>query len=277
VRSFAAVAADPVKRNDVLAAEVVEEIPDAAADELQRTGRQDSGLDDAPHDELRQVARGRRGLHDRRHAGEQCRREFFKHSPDREVERVDVHGGALERHADVLADECAAPGESLERAIEVDAAVREFARALAREHEHRADAAVDVDPGVALRCAGAVRELIELRLEVEQALAERAQDGGAFVERQRAQRRPADLARVCQRGPKIEALAHGFGNRRTGARIPKEDRPALAALPGPCQVTLQAHRSLRNHSRRPGTRAACQAASVPPSPASVTSRPAGVQ
>ncbi len=191
----------PGEGNDVLAAEVVEQVADAAADELQRTGRQDSGLDDAPHDELRQVARGGRGLHDRRHAGEQCRREFFKHSPDREVEGIDVHGGALERHADVLADEGSAPGEPLERAVEVDAAVREFARTLAREHQHRADAAVDVDPGVALRRAGAVRELVELRLEVEQALAERAQDGGAFVEGQRAQGRPADLARVARAPP----------------------------------------------------------------------------
>ena len=110
---------------------MIEQVAEAAADELQRALRQDARLDDAPDDELGEIGRRRRGLHDRRHAGEQRRRQLLQHAPHREVERVDVHRRAFERHADVLADERAALRQRLRRAVDVDAAVRQLARALA--------------------------------------------------------------------------------------------------------------------------------------------------
>ena len=66
-------------------------------------------LDDAPDDELGEVGGRGRGLDDRRHAGEQRRRQLLEHAPDREIERIDVHRRAFERHADVLADESCRP------------------------------------------------------------------------------------------------------------------------------------------------------------------------
>ncbi len=142
------------ERDDVLAAEVVEQVADAAADELQGSRGQDPGLDDPTHDELGQVAGRRRGLDDCRHAGEQRWRELLEHAPDREIECIDMHGRAFERHAHVLADEAAALRQRLDAAVQVDMAVRQLTRPLAREHQHRADAAVDVDPGIALGRAG---------------------------------------------------------------------------------------------------------------------------
>ncbi len=119
------------------------------------------------------------------------------------------------------------------RAVEVDVAVRQLPRALAREHQHRADAAVDVDPGIALGRAGRVRERVELGLEVEQALAERAQHGRALVEGHRAQRRAAGFARVAERRA-----------RNRGPRSP------LPPPPRRCS-----HRAGRPHGpRRPATR-----------------------
>ena len=134
------------ERHGVLAVQVIEQIAEAAADQLQRAFRQDAGLDDAPDDQLREIGRRGRGLDDRGHAGEQRRRQLLEHAPHREVERVDVHGRAFERHADVLADERAGLRQHLDVAVDVDAAVRQLARALARIDEQRAEAAVDVDP-----------------------------------------------------------------------------------------------------------------------------------
>ena len=171
----------------------------------------------------------------------------------------------------------AALRQGLERAVEIDVAVRQLPRALAREHEHRADAAVDVDPGIALGRAGRVRERVELGLEVEQALAERAQHRRALVEGHRAQRRAADFARVTERGAEIEALARGFRHHCAGAGIAQDGRTAPAALPLAAQVTLQAHRVFSSSSLQPAARAACQAANVAPSAASLASRLAGTQ
>ena len=103
------------ERHDVLARQMIEQIAEAAADQLQRALRQDAGLDDAPDHQLGEIgSRGRR-LHDRRHAGQQRRRQLLEHAPDREVERVDVDRRAFQRHADVLADERAGLRQHLRR------------------------------------------------------------------------------------------------------------------------------------------------------------------
>ena len=114
-------------------------------------------------------------------------------------------------------------------------AVRHLARALAREHQHRADAAVDVDPGIALGRAGGVRELVELGLEVEQALAERAQHGRALVKGHRPQRGAAGLARVAQHRREVDARRSPPPRRRRRC----SRRAARSARPPPsCHVPL---------------------------------------
>jgi hypothetical protein len=51
---------------------------------------------------LGEIRGARGGLDDGRHSGEQRGGEFLEHAPHRKIERVDVHGRALERHADML-------------------------------------------------------------------------------------------------------------------------------------------------------------------------------
>ncbi len=248
------------ERHHVLAIEVIEQVADATADQLQCPGRQQPGLDDAPYDELRQVTRRGRRLHQRGHARQQRRRQLFEHAPDRKVEGVDVYCRAFERDADVLADERSALRQGLDSAIQIDAAVRQFARPFAREHEHRADAAVDVDPGVGFRRACPIGEFVELVLEVEQPLAERAQHRGALVECHGAQRATAGRARVRERAADVESAARRLRHGLAGARIKQSARVTRSFLPAIRQVTLQAHafspvgRRLRRRSYGPPAR-----------------------
>ena len=132
--------------------------------------------------------------------------KLFQHAPDGEVERVDMHGRAFERHADVLTDERAGLRQHLDVAVDVDAAVRQLARAATRISEQRAEAAVDVDHRVRLGRAGRIRQRVELFLELAQLLRELLEHRGPFVKRELAQRRPADLARITQRGAKVDAV-----------------------------------------------------------------------
>src|SRR6185369_8177892 len=108
---------------DVLTREVFEQVASTATDELQAALREDPGLDNATNDELRQIRRRRRRLDDGRHTRNQRGRELFEHAPDRKVERVDVNRCALQRRADVLADEGSGLREHLGRAIHVNTAV----------------------------------------------------------------------------------------------------------------------------------------------------------
>ncbi len=89
----------------VLPGQMVEQVADAADDQLHRARRQQAAVDHHPERGFAQIG-GRAGrLDDRRHAREQGRGELLEHPPDREVEGVDVHRRALQRRVDVLADE----------------------------------------------------------------------------------------------------------------------------------------------------------------------------
>ena len=55
---------------------------------------EDAGLDDAAYDQLGEVRRLAGRLHDGRQPGQERRRELLEEAPDREVERVDLHGDA---------------------------------------------------------------------------------------------------------------------------------------------------------------------------------------
>ncbi len=60
----------PGERDDVLAIEVIEQVTDTAADQLQRPVRQQAGIDYASHHALRQVGRARRRFYDCGDAGQ---------------------------------------------------------------------------------------------------------------------------------------------------------------------------------------------------------------
>ncbi len=97
--------------------------------------------------------------------------------------------------------------QHFDSAIHVHAAVGQLARALAGVDEQRADAAVDVDPGVALGCACGVREVVELVFVFLEPLRHRLQERRALMKGQLAQIRAADVTCVLQHGAVVEASA----------------------------------------------------------------------
>ena len=260
----------------VLAREVVEEAAEAAADELQRAFRQDPRLDDAPHDRLGKVGRRGRRLHDRRHAREERGGQLLEHAPDGEIERIDVDRGTLQRHADVLADERAALRQCLDVAVDEYVAVGELAAALAREHQHRADATIDVDPRIRLGGARLVGERVELILEFGEAFAQRAQPRGTLVKGERPQRRPADAARVLEHGLEIDPGARGMADHRTGRRVLERDARALAIDPASEDIALELHRATPSAAAT-AVRPRSQSTNVRPLAASSRSIGAAVQ
>ena len=148
-------------------------------------------------------------------------RELLEHAPDREVERIDLHRDAGPRGPEVLAEEHAGLAELLGRAVEDHGVVGQLAGALAGIAEHRADAAVDVDLGVAERRAGARRQGVELVLVLAEVLGDGLEDAGALVERQRADRRPADVAGVVDHRRQVEPGRRDPGDLLAGGRVEK--------------------------------------------------------
>jgi hypothetical protein len=225
----------------VLAGEMLEQIADAPQDQLHRAFREDAGRHDAPKHCFREVAGLGGGLDDRRHAGEQRRGELLQHPPHGEVEGVDVHRCPLERHADVLADEGAPFGERLHGAVDINVAVGELAGALAGIDEERADAAVDVDPGIVLGGPGRVGESVELLLVLAEELRERLQARGALVKGQPAQRRAADLAGMPQHQRRIQPLGACVRDHLAGARVAQRRARPAARLPPSGDEAFQLH------------------------------------
>ena len=113
----------------------------------------------------------------------------------------------------MLADERAALGKSFRRAVDDDGVVGKFAPAFGGIGEERACAAFDIDPAVGFRGARIVGEFVELILARHDRFAQRFQHLGALMEGHRAQRRAADIARVCQNACEI---AHGRADFRDG-------------------------------------------------------------
>ena len=193
---------------------MIEQVADAAAHQLDGAGRQNARLNDAPKHELGEICGARRGLDDGRHSGEQRRRELLEHAPDREIESIDLHRRALERHADMLAEKSTAFRQGLGRTVNVDTPIGQLAHALAGIDEKRGEAAIDVEPRIVLGRARAVREGIELLFVRAQCLGEAFQEAGPLMEGKLAQRCSPDAARVLERGRKIDARRAQLGDRQ---------------------------------------------------------------
>ena len=114
----------------------------------------------------------------------------------REVERVDVDRRALERNADVAADERAALRERFHRAVDVERLVGKLAAAATGIREERADTAFDIDPAVARVAPVACGHVVELFLPRREILRQRLEHPRPLVEGHGPERRPADRARV---------------------------------------------------------------------------------
>ncbi len=111
----------------------------------------------------------------------------------------------------MLAEERALLAQLLERAVEVDGVVGQFPPGLAGVAEEGAEAAVDVDAGVALGGAGRGGEGVELVLAGHESEGERLEGGGALVEGQLRECRSANLAGV---GHHLAEVESGRGDAR---------------------------------------------------------------
>ena len=150
------------ERHQVLRSDVVQEVADAARDELQRAFGQDAGLDDQLDQPGGQVRGLTGGLDQARHAGQERGRELLQGAPHREVERVDLDRHAAQRGRDVLAEERAFTAQRLDVAVDVHRVVRQLALALRGVGEQHAYAAVDVELRVTQRRACACGECVQL-------------------------------------------------------------------------------------------------------------------
>ena len=106
----------------------------------------------------------------------------------------------------MLADESARFGNRLGRSVEINRVVRHFPSPLAREHEQRGNAAIDIDPAVGTRCAGVARKRVKFLLVLAEVLCQFLQHGRAFVKRVLAQVVAADPACVGVHCRKVESL-----------------------------------------------------------------------
>ena len=228
----------PGEGNEILTREVIEQIAETAAHELQRALGQNARLDDASREQLGEVRRRGRGLHDGRHARQNRRRKLFEHPPDRKIERIDVHRRAFARHIHVLADEGAGLRQAFDPAVAIHALVRQFACTLAGEREYRADAAVDVDPRVVPGRSGAIRQRVQLLLGLQQTLGQRFQQAGALVKRHLAQRRTAAVAGMSQRRGEVDPGGGRLGDDIAGRRIAQRRTAVAATVPFSAHVAL---------------------------------------
>ena len=130
-----------------------------------------------------------------------------------------MDGHALERHRDVAADECPAFGQGLEVAVDVEGFVRQFAAALAGIAEKGADAALDIDPGIALGGAGGGRQGVEIIFPRHQILGHGLEHPGPLVEGELPHGGPAHPATVFEHRLEIEPVGPHLGHRIAGDSV----------------------------------------------------------
>jgi len=90
---------------EVLFADVVEQFAGRAANQRNRSRRQDSGIDDVFHHFVCEPGRRRGRLHENGNTRKKRRRGFFAEAPGREIERVDENRGTFRGHEKMLARE----------------------------------------------------------------------------------------------------------------------------------------------------------------------------
>src|SRR5262249_33416065 len=152
---------------------------------------------------------------------------------------VDLHRDAAQRGAHVLADERAAAAQRLHRALDVHRVVRQLPLTPTGVAEQHPDAAVDVELRVAAGGPGAVGQRVQLVAVLAQRGGQRLQQRGPLVERQLAQRRPADPAAVVQRAGQVQAGRGDPGHLIPGDRVVQRHALVRGRTPTAGQVTAQ--------------------------------------
>src|SRR5262249_39482687 len=172
-------------------------------------------------------------------AGQDGGGDLLQGSPDGEVEGVDLDGDAGPRGEDVLAEEFAAAAEGLDVAVEQHGVVGQFPAALAGVAGEHADAAVDVELGVAQGGAGPRGQGVQLGPVLAQEQAERLEHGGALVEGQPAQAGAADRAAVLEGGPHVDAGRGDGVDLLPGDGIQERRARLGGRCPGPVYIAAQ--------------------------------------
>ncbi len=233
----------PGERHQVLLTEMIEQVADAAADQLDRAFRQQPGVHDQLHQPARHVRRLGGRLDQAGHPGDERGGELLQRTPDREVERVDLHRDPVQRGQDVLADESPALAQRLDRPLGENRVVRQLAPGLAGVAEQHADAAVDVELGVPEGRPCASGQGVQLRAVLAQQQPERLEQRGPLVESQLAQRRTARRPAVVERRRQVDAGRRYPGDLLAGHRI--EHRPPVIRRIGPCPTHVAVQRRHR--------------------------------
>jgi hypothetical protein len=125
----------------------------------------------------------------------------------------------LQRRADMLPHEAALPRQHLKPAIEIDIAIGHLAPPFGGDHEHRPDAAVDVDPVVGHGRAGAVGQAVERLAPLVQIGRQRLEHPRAVVEPHGTQRGAALGDREVPDAREIEAAVPRLGENLSGGGV----------------------------------------------------------
>ena len=174
-------------------------------------------------------------------ASEDCRRELLKHAPAREIERIDVDGGALQRGQDMLSGERATFRQRFNRAVQHEGRIRQLAPSLACIDKQRADPAIDVDQIVASCRAGLKREFVKLVFPLGEVLGELLQHIRALVKGQTTEIFATDIARVSERLAHVDATAGGVRDYIAGDRTVHLDRILARRNPVPADEAVEFH------------------------------------
>ena len=227
------------KGHHVLTGDTIEQIAHRARDELERTFRQQAGLDDPPDHQLRQIGGLAGRLHDSRHSREQRGRQFLQDSPAREIEGVDMDGDPFERREDMLAGKGLIARQLVRFPVEQEVRIGQLAPAFGCIGEKGTDAAFDVDPAIGPGRTGCGRQGVELLLARHQGLADGLEHQRAVVEAQPAQRRAAHFPAMGEHGGEVNPAGVDPRDRVAGRGIEYRLAGMGAAHPFAADAALQ--------------------------------------
>src|ERR1700722_2348623 len=140
---------------------MVKQITGAAADQLKGAGGENTGTGNFPDDGFGQEGGDGGRFDDGGHACQEVDRDLLEHSPDGEVECVDMDGDAFFGNQDMLGHEGVAFTQVGALPVEAEGGVRKFA-AKRGIGEEVADPAFEVDPAVGAGGAGEVADTVEI-------------------------------------------------------------------------------------------------------------------
>ena len=86
---------------------MIEHISQSSGHQLDRAVRQDTRLDHQAETGLGHLTGGGGRFDDSRHASQKSWCQLLQHTPDRKIERVDMHGNTLQRCTDMTAHKLA--------------------------------------------------------------------------------------------------------------------------------------------------------------------------